>query len=92
MKIKLKVQHSSAEVAASLLSLLKLFQERYEVDNFREIDLNLTLMNKEGEDVEIIDVSTSEVLDVFEVYKNSEELGDELIEDIGNNNSDETIH
>lgn len=62
--------HQSAEEAVeSLMSIIKLFKERYGVEQFREMQLDLTLMDEEGEDVELVDAQTSEVFRVFEVYK-----------------------
>ena len=72
MRIVFQGNQSTEDAASSLLSILKLFKERYGIDNFREMNLQMTLMDEGGEDVELIDASTSEVLSVFEVCKSSE--------------------
>lgn len=72
MQIMFHGNQSAEEAAESILSILKLFKERYGIQNYREMHLNLTLMDTDGEDVELIDASTSEVLGVFEVYKSGE--------------------
>lgn len=72
MQIMFHGNQSAEEAAESILSILKLFKERYGIHNYREMHLDLTLLDTEGEDVELIDASTSEVLGVFEVYKSGE--------------------
>ena len=72
MQILFQGNQTSEEAAESLLSILKLFKERYNIHNFREMDLQVTLLDSEGEDVELVDSATSEVLGVFEVYKADE--------------------
>lgn len=69
MQILFHGDHSAEEAAESLLSILKLFRDRYSIDNYRGMNLNVTLLNEEGEDVELVDIGSSEVLGVFEVYK-----------------------
>lgn len=72
MQILFHGDQSADEAADSLLSILKLFKERYGISNFREMHLDLTLMDTEGQDVELVDAGTSEVLGLFEVYKTGE--------------------
>jgi len=74
MKITFHGQHNSDEATDSVSGILKLFKERYGIEDYREINLNVTLVNHDGEEVELVDASTSDVLDVFEVYKNAEEV------------------
>ena len=73
MRIVFKGEHTSEEAAESLLSILKLFRQNYGISNFREMDLEVTLLNSEGEDVELIDAVTSDVLGVFEVHQSTSE-------------------
>lgn len=72
MQIMFHGNQSAEEAAESLLSILKLFKERYGIGHYREMHLNLTLLDTEGHDVELVDASTSEVLGLFEVYKSGE--------------------
>lgn len=72
MQIMFHGNQSAEEAAESILSILKLFKERYGIGNYREMNLNLTLLDTEGQDVELVDATTSEVLGVFEVYKSGE--------------------
>lgn len=69
MKIKFKGMQTTTEAADSVEGMLKLFKERYGIQHFDEVTLEMTLLNNLGEEVEIIDASTDEVFDVFEVYK-----------------------
>lgn len=71
MKIVFKGSHTAGEAAESVLSILKLFKDRYGIRNFRNLNLDLTLLDNQGQDVELVDASTSEILSVFEVYKSS---------------------
>jgi len=72
MRIMFQGTHSTDEAAESVLSILKLFKERYGISSYREMHFNLTLQDNEGHDVELVDAATSEVLGVFEVYKTGE--------------------
>jgi hypothetical protein len=57
-----------------LLSVFQLFKERYQITQFREIHLSVTLVDEEGEDVELVDTETAQVYRTFEVYGDSREL------------------
>ena len=72
MQIYFHGHQSFEEAAESLLSIIKLFKERYAITNYRDIHLNITLVDEQGEDLELVDATTSEVLGVFEVHKNEE--------------------
>ena len=76
MQIIFQGMQTAEEAAESLLSIIKLFKERYGICNYREMDLNVTLLDQDGEDVELIDSATSEVLGVFEVYKSTDAVND----------------
>jgi hypothetical protein len=69
MQIQFHGTHSAEEAAENLLSIIKLFKERYAIAQYREITLDMTLRDDNGDDVELVDAATSEVLGVFEVYK-----------------------
>jgi hypothetical protein len=49
--------------------VLSLFKDRYHIGQFREIHLTVTLVDDQGEDVELVDTETSEAYRVFEVYR-----------------------
>ena len=68
MKIHFHGQHTTEEAAESLLSILRLFSDRYGIADFRELELDMVLLNIDGEDVELVDANTSDILDSFEVY------------------------
>lgn len=75
MEIIFQGKHDSKEAAESLLSIIKLFKERYHIDQFREMHLSVTLVDGQGEDVELVDTETAEAYRVFEVYRKGQELG-----------------
>lgn len=66
--------HNSAEAAEQLMSVIRLFKERYKVGHFREMHLSVTLVDDEGEDVELVDSESGEIYRTFEVYRNGDEL------------------
>ena len=74
MEIIFQGDHNSEEAAESFLSVLRLFKERYRIENFKEIYLHLTLVDKQGEPVELVDSETDETYRVFEVYRKSQEF------------------
>ncbi len=67
MQILLKGDHSTEETVVSLLGILRMLEEQHGIQNFSGIVLNLNLLDGDGEDVELVDNNTSEVLAIFEV-------------------------
>lgn len=74
MDIILQGQHTGNEAAESLERVLKLFQERYDIHEFREIHLTITLVDEQGDVVELVDSETNQAYRVFEVYREGHEL------------------
>ncbi|ARG96850.1 hypothetical protein [Legionella micdadei] len=74
MDIIFRGEHNSEEAAESLLSVLRLFKERYKIGNFREMHLSVTLVDDQGDDVELVDSETSQAYRTFEVYRKGYEL------------------
>ncbi|GAB4392358.1 MAG: hypothetical protein Tsb005_06030 [Gammaproteobacteria bacterium] len=69
MRIKFHGKHTTEEALANLISVFELFKEQYGVADFSAMTLKLNLLNEIGEPVELVDLNTSEILDVFEVYQ-----------------------
>ena len=69
MEIIFEGRHDSDEAAESLVSVLKLFKDRYHIGQCREMHLSVTLVDEQGEDVELIDSDTAEAYRTFEVYR-----------------------
>lgn len=69
MEIIFQGQHDGEEAAESLLSVLRMFHDRYQINQFREMHLSMTLMDEQGEDVELIDSETAQAYRIFEVYR-----------------------
>ena len=76
MRILFHGSQSTEKASEGILSILKLFKERYGIKHFREIHLEMTLQDKSGEDVELIDAKTSEILNIFEVFQNKQNYQD----------------
>ncbi|KTD66106.1 hypothetical protein [Legionella spiritensis] len=74
MDIVFQGLHNSEETAEDILSVLRLFKERYQISHFREIHLTVTLVDDHGEDVELADNETGQVYRVFEVCRKGSEL------------------
>jgi len=73
MDVYFRDKQDTDDVADSIMSILKMFQNRYGIEQFREIQLSMTLVDSQGDDVELIDSVTNEVFKVFEVVKAGEE-------------------
>ncbi len=71
MEIIFDGRHDEEEAKESLASILKLLKERYQIGQFREMHLSLTLVDDKGEDVELVDSQTNEPYRVLEVYRDS---------------------
>ena len=76
MDIILHGNLDNEETAQSLTSILRLLHDRYHIGSFREIHLEVTLVDEEGNDVELINNETNEVYRIFEV-RQSQELSTE---------------
>lgn len=74
MDIIFQGKHNSEEAAESLLSVLRLFKERYHISQFREMHLTVTLVDEQGDDVELVDSETSQAYRTFEVHRKGHEL------------------
>ncbi len=74
MEIVFQGKHNTDEAAESIIGIIRLFKERYQIQEFREMHLSLTLVDSQGEDVELVDSETSEAYRIFEVYRQEEEI------------------
>lgn len=74
MDIILKGPHKADEAVASLARVLGLFKERYGITDFNEIHLELTLLDNQGDVVELVDSDTNQAYRIFEVYRSGYEL------------------
>lgn len=73
MEIIFHGRHDSEEAVESLLGIIRLFNERYQIGQFREMHLSVTLVDKQGADVELVDSDTDEAYRIFEVYRQGHE-------------------
>jgi hypothetical protein len=71
MEIIFQGQHNSDEAAESLASVIRLFKERYHIGQFREMHLSVTLVDEQGEDVELVDSDTEQAYRTFQVQRES---------------------
>lgn len=74
MDIILQGQHNSDEAVESLERVLQLFKDRYQISDYREIHLTLTLVDEHGDEVELVDSETNQPYRIFEVYRKGYEL------------------
>ena len=74
MEIIIQGKHNTKNTTANLANVLRLFQERYHINAFREIHLSVTLVNEDGDDVELIDNETNLVYRIFEIHQQSPAL------------------
>lgn len=74
MDIILQGRYTEAEAVEAIRSVLVLLAERYQVTACREMHLTLTLMNQQGEDVELVDTKTGQVYRIFEIHRSEKEL------------------
>lgn len=75
MEIIFDGRQDGEEASENLLSVIRLFKERYQIGQFREMHLSLTLVDEAGEDVELVDTQTNQPYRVFEVYRDREAYG-----------------
>lgn len=74
MDIILQGQHNSDEAVESLERVMQLFKERYNINGYREIHLTVTLVDEQGDEVELVDSETNQPYRTFEVYRKGYEL------------------
>ncbi len=82
MNIVFGGKHTATELMESIYSVLKLLADKYNVDNFSDIDLHVKLLDCDEHDVELIDTRTFEPIAVFEVYKSANDVDE--VQDRGN--------
>ncbi len=67
MEIIFQGQHNTEDAKHSITEMLRLFKEKYNINHFREICLSVTLVDDQGNEVELVDSETNEAFRVFEV-------------------------
>lgn len=73
MDIIFQGNHDSDEAVKSLVGVIQLFCDRYNIHEFREMHLSVTLVDQSGADVELYDSETNEAYRVFEIYRQNQE-------------------
>lgn len=74
MEIIFQGKHSEDEAIESLSSVIKLFKDRYHIKQFSEMHLVVTLVDENGEDVELVDGETEQVYRYFEVFREGQSV------------------
>jgi hypothetical protein len=74
MEIIFHGRHDHNEAAESLLSIIRLFNERYHISKFREMHLSVTLVDEEGADVELVDSETDKAYRTLHIYRSACDL------------------
>jgi hypothetical protein len=73
MEIIYQGKHNTHETLSGLAEVLALLNKRYNISDFREIHLSVTLVNAAGEDVELVDNQTNQVFRYFELQDSLKE-------------------
>ena len=66
-------RHDEAEAVEALVGILRLFKDRYRIEQFREMRLSLTLVDAGGGDVELVDTETNQAYRIIEIYRQAQE-------------------
>ena len=74
MEIILYGEHSSEDITDNITDVLKWFKSRYNISRFSEIQLKLSLLDDQGNEVELMDNQTSKVYRVIEIYQQEKAL------------------
>ncbi|MFI4962371.1 MAG: hypothetical protein ACHP6H_00790 [Legionellales bacterium] len=74
MDIILQGQHDGDEALESLKRVFGLFKERYNIQAFCEMRLTVTLIDDQGDIVELVDSESNEAYRTFEVFREGYEL------------------
>jgi hypothetical protein len=69
MEIIFDGRFNTSQAVESLEQIIHMFQERYQIRQFREMHLSVTLVDAGGQDVELVDSETAQVYRVFEVRR-----------------------
>lgn len=72
MEIIFDGQQTREEIVEQMAEILNMFDTRYQINNFREMHITLTLVDRSGEDVELVDSNTAEVYRYFEAHSAKE--------------------
>lgn len=73
MEIIFHGQQDWQKTQDSLLGIIKMLHERYQIEKLKEIHLSLTLLDAEGFEVELVDTDTQKPYRILEVYRNHQE-------------------
>jgi hypothetical protein len=66
--------HTTKEAQDSLVGVLKTFKDKYQIAHVREMHLTITLVDSQGDDVELVDSETGELYRIFEVVRKNQAL------------------
>ena len=69
MEIIFHGQQQWQELQDNISSLIAMLHDKYHINSLREINLSITLMDKEGFEVELMDTVTNDTYRVIEVYR-----------------------
>jgi len=71
LDIKFHGMHSTKEAKEAVSKMMDVLKDRYGISDFEDMLLNVTLYNEKGEEVELVNADSDEVLKLFEVHKNT---------------------
>ena len=74
MEIIFHGQQNWRKTQESILGIIQMLHDQYQIEQLREIHLSLTLMDDEGFDVELIDTDTQESYRIMEVFRDHQDF------------------
>ena len=74
MEIIFDGKQETEEAVENIVAVLRLFKERYQIGQFREMHLSVTLVDEHGDDVELVDSETDQAYRIFEVRRQGNQL------------------
>lgn len=73
MEIIFHGQQDWEKTQDSLLEIIQMLHDKYQIEQLKEVHLSLTLVDQQGFDVELIDSETQKAYRILEVFRNNQE-------------------
>lgn len=73
MEIIFHGQQDWEKTQDSLLEIIQMLHDKYQIEQLKEIHLSLTLVDQQGFDVELIDSETQKAYRILEIFRNNQE-------------------
>lgn len=67
MDIIVHGEQSTEEAIQTIAKVLRMFKERYQIGGYKEMHLNVVLLDEQRDEVELMDSQTKQIYRIFEV-------------------------